>query len=72
MLLFQLNYGLAEAGILSTTFEVGGVVGSALVGVFIDRYVLDIILFIGSAGDKKMQILNLHKRLTEVFVAVLI
>lgn len=34
-----LNYSKAQAGMLSTTFEIGGVLGSALIGVFINRYV---------------------------------
>lgn len=34
-----LKYTKAQAGILSTTFEIGGVLGSASVGVFINRSV---------------------------------
>ena len=32
-----LKYSKAQAGMLSTTFEIGGVLGSALIGVFINR-----------------------------------
>ncbi len=34
---FQLNYSKAQAGMFSTMFEIGGVAGSALVGVIINR-----------------------------------
>lgn len=33
-----LNYSKVQAGMLSTSFEIGGVLGSALIGVFIKRY----------------------------------
>ncbi len=36
-LFFQLNYSKAQAGMFSTMFEIGGVAGSALVGVIINR-----------------------------------
>ncbi|XP_076447736.1 uncharacterized protein LOC143284689 isoform X2 [Babylonia areolata] len=36
-LLQQLNYPQSTAGMLSTTFEIGGVVGTALIGLVIDR-----------------------------------
>jgi sugar phosphate permease len=32
-----LKYSKSQAGMLSTTFEIGGVLGSALIGVFINR-----------------------------------
>ena len=32
-----LGYSKAQAGMLSTTFEIGGVLGSALIGVFINK-----------------------------------
>ncbi len=32
-----LKYSKAQAGMLSTTFEIGGVLGSVLIGVFISR-----------------------------------
>ena len=35
-----LKYSKAQAGMLSTTFEIGGVLGSALIGVFINRLAL--------------------------------
>ncbi|XP_019625469.1 PREDICTED: putative glycerol-3-phosphate transporter 5 [Branchiostoma belcheri] len=38
MYLFQeLHYSKAQAGLLSTSFEIGGVLGSATLGVFIDK-----------------------------------
>ncbi|KAL8612511.1 hypothetical protein ACOMHN_053765 [Nucella lapillus] len=37
-LLQQLHYPLSTAGLLSTTFEIGGVVGTALLGFLIDRF----------------------------------
>ena len=33
-----LKYSKTQAGMLSTTFEIGGVLGSASIGVFINRY----------------------------------
>ncbi len=35
----QLNYDKHRAGMLSTTFEIGGVLGSAQLGMIINRYV---------------------------------
>ena len=37
---FQLNYTKAQAGYLSTVFEIGGVLGTALLGFFVKRYYL--------------------------------
>lgn len=37
-LLNQLQYSKGEAGMFSTTFEIGGVVGSAVIGVILDRF----------------------------------
>ena len=34
----QLNYTKVQAGYLSTVFEIGGVLGTALLGVFVKRY----------------------------------
>ncbi|XP_060562120.1 uncharacterized protein LOC132721762 isoform X2 [Ruditapes philippinarum] len=36
-LLNQLQYSKAQAGMFSTTFEIGGVIGSAVIGLIIDR-----------------------------------
>ncbi|XP_053377158.1 uncharacterized protein LOC123529818 isoform X2 [Mercenaria mercenaria] len=36
-LLNQLKYSKGEAGMFSTTFEIGGVIGSAVIGVVLDR-----------------------------------
>ena len=36
-MLFQLNYSKAEAGMFSTMFDIGGVVGSAFIGIVINR-----------------------------------
>ena len=37
LLFSQLEYSKSTAGMLSTVFEVGGVVGTALIGVVIDK-----------------------------------
>lgn len=37
-LLNQLQYSKGEAGMFSTTFEIGGVLGSAIIGIVIDRF----------------------------------
>ena len=38
LITLQLHYGKAQAGMFSTTFEIGGVVGSAVIGIVLDRY----------------------------------
>lgn len=38
-LLNQLQYSKGQAGMFSTMFEVGGVLGSAVIGIVLDRYV---------------------------------
>ena len=40
MWILQLGYTITMAGVLSTTFEVGGVAGSASLGFLMDRYVI--------------------------------
>ena len=40
LLFAQLEYSKSTAGMLSTVFEVGGVVGTALIGVVIDKWVM--------------------------------
>jgi len=39
-IVFQLQYSKSEAGMFSTMFEIGGVVGSATLGLILDRYLL--------------------------------
>ena len=36
----KLQYSKSTAGMLSTAYDIGGVAGSALIGIFIDRLVL--------------------------------
>lgn len=38
MFVFQLNYSKYQAGYLSTVFEIGGVLGTAMLGFFVTRY----------------------------------